>query len=385
MPGGAESSSAVVPFPGAVLAQGDNDGNVMSEHAPGCAWPEPPAQRRPLPFGLRIDKWRSFPQPGLHAPISTRYGRSITSCTKVVGDIQPDGERDPLALGAGPWRIQDLEESTAHAISAADDVQSIRGLQSPLSRASCTSISSPMMPGSPKKSAVLAITMASKMLHGKRYGKRVTDENPVVKKDKSDTEWVMERMLELMNNLDNILAHGFNDTDTKMLALFSQHLKVKQGDVFANAGDPCAYVAMILEGRLAAYHKKTRMDTHEAGSHVGTMGLTADNTTYTFTLIAEEDTFLAMLPHQKLLAYINDLAFEREEEIMTYCFEVLFVKNLEMNHKREVFEAATVMQNSFRAHIARREFWRIRNHLEAPSAKIIQRIWRGHRMRKWLW
>jgi hypothetical protein len=92
-----------------------------------------------------------------------------------------------------------------------------------------------------------------------------------------------------------------------------------------------------------------------------------------------------LLPYRKMLKYIQDLPVEREEAAMNFCFDVLILRNLESVHKRSVFDAAAKVQNSFRVHLARREFWRLRNRLQAPAANVIIKVWRGHRARKWLW
>jgi len=304
-----------------------------------------PAQRPPLPFGIRLDKWRIEPKEPAHASMVssarrparaglTAYEAQPQVETRLPYTISDDGHRDPLALGAGPWPFSPPSVATK---------TKLKGVQ------------------------------------------KRADAPAAHKKTKGDTEWVKDKFLELLTIPDNLLAHGFTEIDAKTLGLFSLHLRMEKGDVFATPGTPCQHVAMILEGRLAAYHHATLLATFGAGLHVGTMGLTAENSHYAITLVAEEDTFVALLPHQRILSYIQNLPVERQDKITKYCFEVLFASNLDLDHKREVLDAASVVQNSFRCHQARSEFWRIRNHREAPSANVITRVWRGHRARMWTW
>ena len=77
------------------------------------------------------------------------------------------------------------------------------------------------------------------------------------------------------------------------------------------AGELCEHLVMVLEGMIVAYHRSTVMKTYEAGSLAGTQGLTADNAKFMFTLIAEEDSYLALLPHHRLLSYIQGLECAR--------------------------------------------------------------------------
>ena len=364
-----------------------------SEHAAegdagaGADWP---AARRPLPFGLRLDKWRAGPRQPPDEPGQARFRRGLTLRAGRGGGPLPVPE--PLDLGAisAPPAPGLGEESKSGAsprpaapASSTAPGKKGRGAGTPAKSPKRTP-TPPLASPSPKKSAVLSLMVASKMKGLAKHSRSAAEDAPPMKK-KSDTEWVIEQMLKLLHRPDNIFAHGFNETDAKMMGLVCTHLQVPAGETFAAAGDACEHVALVLRGSLAAYHHDAHMDTYEVGSHIGTMGLTAEHPLYTFTLVAQDDVFLALLPHAKFLGYINDLETEREEQIMKYCFEVLFVANLEAAHKCEVYDSARVVQNSFRAHRARREFWSIRQHLEATPASVIQRVWRGHRARMWLW
>ena len=365
--------------------------------------------RRPLPFGIRLDKWRS-------SPAHVDAGGGSMLC---------ENERDPLMLGTtmgvgcagtAAWRRQDSgavdidpdwdclhepeqdrnkQETHKHKrlnIIGPDTVPSPLlkrdgGSRSPVRSVTSRSVTSPTRSvASPTKRPALLNIMAARRMKCK--GGSLTPlpvSLPLPKKEKSDTEWCMRKMIELLDNPKNMLSHGFNETDAKTIGLVCQHLRLEQGEIFAPAGTPCEHVAIILAGKLAAYHRTHLMETHEAGTHVGTQCLTADDSSFTMTLIAEEDTFVALLPAQKLLSYIQDLEPAREEQIMNYCFEVLFTANLESNHQCEVFDSAALIQNCYRGHVARKNFWRIRDRLESPSANVIIRVWRGHRARRWLW
>jgi len=349
-----------------------------------------PAQRPPLPFGIRLDKWRIEPKEPAHAPMVssarrparaglTAYKTQPQVETRLPYTISDDGHRDPLALGAGPWPFSPPSAATSLFKQLTLIVLDDRRPPEPSNGAEVAIPSATKLPQ--KKQAVLGLLTVSKL-----KGMRKRADAPAAhKKTKGDTEWVKDRFIELLTIPDNLLAHGFTEIDAKTLGLYSLHLRIEKGDVFATPGTPCQHVAMILEGRLAAYHHATLLATFGAGSHVGTMGLTAENCHYAITLVAEEDTFVALLPHQRILSYIQDLPVERQDKITKYCFEVLFASNLDLDHKREVLDAASVVQNSFRCHRARSEFWRIRNHREAPSANVITRVWRGHRARMWTW
>ena len=355
----------------------------------GADWP---AERRPLPFGLRLDKWRAGPRQPPDGPGQAQFRRA----GRAGRGSGPRAVPEPLDLGIvstppAPGSGEE-SESGASSLPAAlapgaspgkrgGDWAGMLADKSP-KRTATPPLASP----SPnKKSAVLNLMVAAKMKGISNRLRSAADDAPPIKKEKSDTEWVIEQMVKLLDRPDNIFAHGFNETDAKMMGLVCTHLRVPAGETFAAAGDACEHVAMVLKGSLAAYHHNAHMDTYEVGSHIGTMGLTAEHTKYVFTIVAQEDVFMALLPHAKFLNYINDLETEREEQIMNYCFEVLFVANLEAVHKCEVYDSARLVQNSFRAHLARREFWSIRQHLEALPANVIQRVWRGHRARKWLW
>ena len=209
-------------------------------------------------------------------------------------------------------------------------------------------------------------------------------EDQALQKKKEDIEWVTNKMVEFLNHPENIMAHGMNETDAKILGKLCQHLRIGKAEIFVLADTPIEHVTTVLEGKLVAYHRKMKMETFGVGSHAGTLGI-SEGAKYTFTLVAEEDTFVALLPYQKMLKYIQDLPVEREEVAMNFCFDVLILQNLESVHKRSVFDAAVKVQNSFRVHLARREFWRLRNRLQAPAANVIIKVWRGHRARKWLW
>ena len=371
--------------------------------------PQHPRRLRKLPFGIQLDKWRSSP------PVVERKVSRTSPVVYATGD-----ERDPLMLGTTAttaWRIQDSgaggiepaweylhepeqdlrkRETQKAAAQPRIDIpdalpspllQRDGGAQSPVRSVISSNLSSPRRSvASPARPAakLLNIMAASKMkIRGQ--SSPLPGSTSLPKKEKSDVEFCKARMIELLHNPRNILAHGFNETDAKTLGLVCQHLRLEKGEVFAPAGTPCEHVAMILDGKLTAYHRKHCMDTYEAGTHVGTQCHTADDSVFTMSLMAEEDTFLALLPSQKLLSYIQDLEPAREELIMNYCFEVLFTANLELNHQCEVFDQAALLQNAYRGHIARRSFWRIRDRLESPSANVIMRAWRGHRARRWLW
>ena len=72
---------------------------------------------------------------------------------------------------------------------------------------------------------------------------------------------------------------------------------------------------------------------------------------------------------------INDnMHLYREEQMMNFCFETLFSENLDLEHKRHVFDAASLAQNAYRAHLARRELSRVRDILEGPSATVISKV-----------
>lgn len=194
-------------------------------------------RQRTLPFGLRLDKWRAVPQQPTHAPINRRPKRGAGPPYRTSEDS------DPLKLGSehdssvgGAWRVQDFDEAqtsepgvskgpttatpaSEQSITAVSELPGTRplALQALVHKLRVLSppLGSPFVhspgksPASPmKKPGLLSLIVAATKGRGDVH---------LPKKDKQDTEWVMERMVQLLDNQDNILSHGFNETDAKML------------------------------------------------------------------------------------------------------------------------------------------------------------------------
>jgi CRP-like cAMP-binding protein len=342
-----------------------------------------PAERRPLPFGLRLDKWRVVPQqpavPHEGAFLRVRASTDIAVCAgSQAQPVQLAGETTsclPVEPGSAAEKEAELGRPT---------------LKSPIRTSTPGSpvvkrTSTPETPAVRKSSLVRTLAMAAKMKGIAGRARSASENAPKIRKERRDTTWVIEEMVKLRDVPGNLLANGFNEMDARVMGLVCTHLRVPEGETFAEAGDACEHVAIVLQGTLAAYHHKTQMESYEAGAQIGAMSLTSENTKYTFTIVAQDEVFLALLPRTKLLAYIQDLEVDRAERIMNYCFTVLLAASLEAEHKCEAYNCARVVQNSFRVHRARREFWSIRQHLQATPANIIKKVWRGHRARKWLW
>ena len=335
-----------------------------------------PAERCPLPFGLRLDKWRVVPQqpavPHGGAFLRVRASTDIGSAV-VLGETK---SCLPVEPGSAAEKKAELGKSTLKS-----PIRSSTPGSPVVKRTSTPDQRSP----SRRLSLVRTLTMATKLKGMAGRARSASEIAPKTKKERTDTEWIIEEMVKLRDVPGNLFANGFNEIDARVMGLVCTHLRVPAGATFADAGDACEHVAMVLQGTLGAYHHKAQMETYEAGAQIGAKSLTSENTKYTFTIVAHDEVFLALLPHAKLLAYIQDLEVERAERIMNFCFQVLLTASLEEEHKCEVYNCARVVQNSFRAHCARREFWSIRQHLQATPANIIQKVWRGHRARKWLW
>jgi len=345
-----------------------------------------PAERRPLPFGLRLDKWRVVPQqpavPHGGAFLRVRASTDIGSAVCAVPQSQPVqlvGEATSSCLSVEPGSAAEKEAELGKLTLKSPIRTSTPG--SPVVKRTST----PETPAVRKNSLVRTLAMAAKMKGIAGRIRSASENAPKIKKERRDTIWVIEEMVKLRDVPSNLFANGFNEIDARVMGLVCTHLRVPEGETFAEAGDACEHVAIVLQGTLAAYHHKTQMESYEAGAQIGAMSLTSENTKYTFTIVAQDEVFLALLPRAKLLAYIQDLEVDRAERIMNYCFTVLLAASLEAEHKCEVYNCARVVQNSFRAHRARREFWSIRQHLQATPANIIKKVWRGHRARKWLW
>ena len=358
------------------------------------------ADRRPLPFGLRLDKWRAARQ-GLP--------NTQVSIFKETVEHNKDSFAGNFAcreLGSADWRTQD-DTLNGQLFEAAPDARPVMNIVSsdslapqrptPIQTSEASSVASPLssipsprksMPSPTKKPAsVLMTMMATNKLKGAVKKMKVVASLASAAKEASskiDRAYCQDKLIEFLNYPGSLMAHGFSETDAKTLAIFSQTVRLSRGDVLVEAGAPCEHMMMILDGRLIGYHSKIPMGTFEVGSHIGTHGLMSGNSKHVLTFVADEDSMVVLLPHHRMLSYIKDVDDKRGERILKYYLEELYTKHLELEHEIEMYNSAVVVQNNFRVHVCRSKFWSIRDAGKAPASNIISKVWRGHHTRKWL-